>query len=175
MRLRTVRGLRLAGSSAGLAVSLLPVTLWAQGATVAGTFGPWSLYTSEAGATKICFVAAPPSERKPSGANRATTLFYVSAWPKDGVRSEVSVKLGYPIKPGSEVSLSIGKDRFKLFPRDERAYVADATEELKVIEAMKKGASASVSATSARGTETTDTYTLTGLSQALQALAAACP
>jgi invasion protein IalB len=147
----------------------------AEGATVAGVFGGWSLYTTEAGATRLCFIAAPPAERKPPNANRATTLFYVSAWPKDGIRSEVSVKLGYPIKPASEVTVAVGKDTFKLFPKDERAFVADATEELKLIEALKKGSEAAVSATSARGTATTDTYSLTGVKQALQALATACP
>lgn len=162
-------------TAALLAVALLPSVAWAQGATVAGTFGGWSLYTSQAGAAKICFVAAPPSKKEPANANRATTLLYVSAWPKDGIRSEVSVKLGYPIKAASDVSLSVGKETFKLFPKDERAYVADATEELKLIEALKKGATASVAATSERGTSTTDTYPLNGLSQALQALATTCP
>jgi invasion protein IalB len=147
----------------------------AQGATVAGTFGGWNLYTSNAGATMLCFIAAPPTERKPPNANRATTLFYVSAWPKDGIRSEVSVKLGYPIKPASDVTVAVGKDTFKLFPKDERAFVADATEELKLIEALKKGSEVDVSAVSARGTATTDTYSLTGVKQALQALATACP
>lgn len=167
---------RLHRPSAVLAACvLMPAFALAEGATVAGTFGDWSVYTSQTGDTKICFAAAAPSEKKPAAANRATTLLYISAWPKDGVRSEVSVKLGYPIKAGSAITVSVGKDAFSLFPKDERAYVADATQELKLIEALKKGAKATVAATSERGTETTDTYTLTGLSQALQTMAAACP
>lgn len=162
-----------------LAMALAPLAtadgVAAQGATVAGAYGSWSLYTTDAGATKLCFIAAQPSERAPPNANRATTLFYVSAWPKDGIRSEVSIKLGYPIKPASEVTVAVGKDTFKLFPKDERAYVADTTEELKLIEALKKGSAAAVSAVSARGTATTDTYTLSGVKQALQALATTCP
>jgi invasion protein IalB len=104
------------------------------------------------------------------------SLFYISAWPKDGVKAEVSVKLGFPVKSGSDVKVSIDKDSFKLFPKDERAFVADATQELKLIEAMKKGTRLKVEAKGERGTTTTtDTYSLSGFSQAIQALAAACP
>jgi hypothetical protein len=85
------------------------------------------------------------------------------------------VKLGYPIKTPSTVTVSVGDESFKLFPKDERAYVADTTEEMKLVEALKKGSTASVAATSTRGTDTTDTYSLTGVTQALQALATNCP
>lgn len=156
-------------------LSAMTTAAAAQGASVSGTFGAWSLYTTAAGASQLCFVAAAPEEKKPATANRATMLFYISAWPKDGVRSEVSVKLGYPIKKGSTVEVAVGKETFKLFAKDERAYVANATEELKLLEALKKGAKVVVAATSERGTTTTDVYSLTGLTQALQAMAETCP
>lgn len=157
------------------ALALLPTAALSQGANVAGTFGAWSLYTSDASGSKICFVASEPKDKKPASANRATALLYISAWPKDGIRSEVSVKLGYPIKTPSTVTVSVGDESFKLFPKDERAYVADTTEEMKLVEALKKGSTASVAATSTRGTDTTDTYSLAGVTQALQALATNCP
>ncbi|MCU0954259.1 MAG: invasion associated locus B family protein [Hyphomicrobium sp.] len=145
-----------------------------QATAVEGTFGSWGLYSNDASGSKLCFVAATPSDKKPSSANRGPALLYVSAWPKDGIRSEVSVKLGYPVKPDSTVTVTIGNETFSLFPKDERAFVADSTQELKLVEALKKGSKADVTATSARGTETTDTYTLTGLKQALSELAKKC-
>jgi invasion protein IalB len=151
-----------------------PTAARAQGANVGATFGTWSVFTSDS-QNKLCFVASAPEDKKPAGANRAAVLFYISAWPKDGVRSEVSVKLGYQIKGGSAITVKVGKDSFKLFAKEERAFVADTTQELKLIEAMKKGQKVQVSATSERGTDTTDTYALSGLSQALQAMIAACP
>ncbi len=72
------------------------------------------------------------------------------------------------------MTVTIGNETFSLFPKDERAFVADSTQELKLVEALKKGSKADVTATSARGTETTDTYTLTGLKQALSELAKKC-
>lgn len=160
-------------------VAVLPL-LWsstaarAEGVTVAGTFGAWSLYKSESKTHKICFVAAAPEDKKPAKANRATVLFYISAWPKDGVRSEVSVKLGYQIKAKSPVKVAIGEQSFELFGKDERAFVADATDELKLIEQLKKGSKMTVDGISERGTETSDTYSLAGISQALQQMAGEC-
>lgn len=147
----------------------------AQTANLVSKFGEWNLLTSDANAQKICFAAAKPSDSEPKGANRAPIYFYISAWPKDGVKSEVSIKLGYPIKKGSEVTLTVGESAFSLFSKDDRAFVADPTNELKVVEAMKKGSKMTVQGTSERGTATTDTYSLSGISQALQALATSCP
>lgn len=157
-----------------VALGLAPLAAHAQATTVEGTFGSWSLYSNESAGARLCFAAATPAEKKPATATRGPTLLYVSAWPKDGIRSEVSVKLGYPVKPDSTVTVTIGTDTFSLFPKEERAYVADATQELKLVEALKKGSKADVTATSARGTETTDTYTLSGLTQALTELSKTC-
>lgn len=144
------------------------------------TFGDWTLY-SERGQQQICFLASPPSETAPPGVKRETALLYVSAWPKEGVRSEVSVKLGFPLRKNTEPSISVtganpGQPAaFRAFVRDDRAFVADPTQELKLLEAMKKGTRLTVQATSERGMVVTDTYSLAGISAGLQALAAGCP
>lgn len=168
-----LRILPMFGAFALIAAS--PLTAAAQGAVETGRYGAWIMHQSADATSKICFAATQPTAKEPAGANRAKALLYVSAWPKEGVKAEVSIKLGYPIKTGSDITVTIGSDAFMLFPKEERAYVADATEELKLIEAMKKGSKLTVQATSERGTATIDTYSLAGLSQALQALAASCP
>ena len=99
-----------------LSAILAPLAANAQATTVEGTFGAWSLYANESADPKLCFAAATPSEKKPATANRGPTLLYVSAWPKDGIRSEVSVKLGYPVKPDSTVTVAVGTDTFSAVP-----------------------------------------------------------
>lgn len=167
------RRLLILGASLLSTASAIPAH--AQGALEIGRRGAWIIHQTPDADSKICFAATPPVAKEPAGANRSKMLLYVSAWPKEGVKAEVSVKLGYPIKAGSDVTVTVGDDAFALFPKDDRAFVSDATEELKLIEAMKKGSKLIVQATSERGTATTDTYSLAGLSQALQALAASCP
>lgn len=143
-------------------------------AMVMKEFNAWSLHQSRDAKHNICYVVSKPVRKLPKTANRAAIVFYVTAWPKDGVRNQVSVKLGYPIDAGKTISAQIGSDSFKLTARDERAYVYDATQELKLLDAMKKGSSMVVKATSQRGTQTTDTYSLRGISSALKALAEDC-
>lgn len=173
--MKTRLKLRLFALAALTAAGLSGPPETAAATVVAGQFGDWALHINETGATKICFAAAEPKEKLPQGTNRATTVFYVSAWPKEGVKGEVSVKLGFPIKSQSMVAVLVGKDEFKLFSKEERAFVSDATQELKLIESMKKGSGLVVKATSERGTATTDTYSLNGFAQAIQELAKACP
>lgn len=136
--------------------------------------GSWSLYADAASPKSVCFIAAQPLAVEPLGANRGPIFFYISAWPKEGVKAEPSVKVGYPVKPDADMTVTVGTDTFKLFVKGERGFVQDPNEELKLIEALKKGSNAFVKATSARGTATTDTYSLGGISAALDKLAATC-
>jgi len=137
--------------------------------------GTWSLYADTASPKQVCFVAAAPQAVEPIGANRGPIYFYISAWPKDGIKLEPSIKAGYPVKPDKDMTVTIGSDIFKLFGKGDRGFVNDPTEELKLIESMKKGSSAIVKGVSAKGTGTTDTYSLSGLAQALDKMAATCP
>jgi len=158
-----------------LSVSLSSPHSWAQStAMVMKEFKAWTLHQSRSATHNICYVTTKPISKKPSKANRAAIVFYVSAWPKEGIRSEVSVKFGYPLDAKKPITITIGNNIFKLSARDERAYFYDATKELKMIDAMKQGSNMIVKANSKRGTATTDTYSLNGITSALKSLADSC-
>jgi hypothetical protein len=147
-------------------------------ATVVGTFSDWTLYSNADDAGKICFLASIPAATEPANLKRDPALLYISSWPKDGVKSEISIKLGFPAKKAPDpVAAIVGSApaSFKLFPKDDRVYVSDSTQELKLLEAMKKGSKLTVQAVSERGTTVTDTYSLNGIGAALQAFASGCP
>jgi hypothetical protein len=169
-----VRTTSIAAGAAAL-TSLLAVTATAQTVAQVEKQGAWTLYADTATPKAVCFIAAQPQAVEPLGANRGPIFFYITAWPKDGVKAEPSIKVGFPVKPEADMTVTVGTDTFKLFIKGERGFVSDATEELKLVEALKKGSNAFVKATSARGTATTDTYSLSGLAAALDKLAAACP
>ncbi len=136
-------------------------------------FGDWRVVAHEGSEGLICFaVAVPKSSDPPSASNGAH--FYVSSWPKAGVRAEVSVKTSVPLKPGAPASIAVDQTFYKLFSKGDRAYVIDATDELKLLEAMKKGSTVTVLAYSEKGTVSKDTYSLAGITQALQAVSAGC-
>jgi hypothetical protein len=146
----------------------------AQAVKLVSRFNDWNVYAHESAATRICFATSQPNATEPAGARRDPIYFYVSAWPKEGVKSEVSVRIGYPFRKGSAVTVTIGDTAFNLFTDNDKAFVADPNAELKLLEAMKKGSVMVVRGTSERGTQTKDTYSLTGVAQALQKVTAGC-
>lgn len=140
-----------------------------------GKFGDWSLTTAGKGDAKNCYVASEVKEPAAGVADRSQSVIYISAWPKDGIKAEVSIKLGYAAKSDGGAKVTIGKDSFALFIKDEHAFVADPTMELKLVEAMKKGSKLVVEATTASDGMVKDGYSLSGIMGALAAQAAACP
>jgi len=155
-----------------IAISAPPAL--AQKAAFKEKSGDWSVYAHDAGGKKTCFAAAQPRSKKPKNVKRDPIYFYVSNWPKDKVSGEISIKMGYPLKPGVPGTIKIGDKSFKLFTKGEGAYIEKADVEKQVVAAMKVGATMIVQGRSTRGTLTTDEYSLTGISKALDAVAAAC-
>lgn len=146
----------------------------AQDVSKLATMVDWSLYTDAASPHLFCFITSTPKSSEPSDAKRDAPRIYISAWPKDGVKGELSVRLGFAAKKDAEVTAAVGTQSFRLFASGERAFVEDATAELKLLEAMRKGARLAVSATTSSGTAITDSYSLSGLGQAMGELQSTC-
>jgi Ca2+-binding RTX toxin-like protein len=62
-----------------------------------------------------------------------------------------------------------------IITKDANAWIKNQAEEAKFVDALKKGAKLIVKAASLRGHVTTDSYSLTGLAQALERVAKECP
>ncbi len=139
--------------------------------------GDWSVFIYEDASGRVCFAASAPTDMEPKAATakRTPVVFYVTAWQKEGVRNEVSVKLGYAMKPKSAAAVTAGGRSFSLPGDDDKAYAKDSADELKLLAAMAGGGSMVVKATSAKGTATTDQYSLEGLTAAVQKAQEACP
>lgn len=137
--------------------------------------GDWSVFVFEDANGRVCFAAAAPTEMQPKTAKRTPVVFYVTTWQKDGVRNEVSVKLGYSMKAKSAATVSAGGQNFSLPADDDKAYAKDVSEEQKLLAAMNAGGAMVVKATSTRGTATTDQYSLEGATAAVRKLQEACP
>ena len=145
---------------------------FAQTATLLEKFKDWSAYTNAT--PKVCFAVAQPKATNPKKINRDPIYFYVSRYPAENVEGEVSVKMGYPFKPGATVTLSAGSEKFELFTKDEGAFVEKPEQETKLIAALRKGGTMKIEGTSARGTKTSDEYSLDGAAEALDRAAKEC-
>jgi len=137
--------------------------------TLLGQYGEWGAYTASPGGKRICFAIAKPttSETTPPNRPRNPSYMFISSRPAEKISNEVSIIIGYPFKPGSETIVDIGATSFALTTQQDGAWVKNATEETRMVDAMRAGQSAVVKGMSIKGTRTTDTFSLKGLSQAL--------
>ena len=144
--------------------------------TLIGQFGTWGAYMASPNGKKVCFALAKPSSSKTIPANRPRDPAYafVSTRPSEKVVNEVSIMIGYAVKPGSESTLQVGGATYAMYTRGDGLWIKNAAEEARMVEAMRKSADVVVKATSTRGTETVDTFSTKGLSQALDRVAKDC-
>jgi invasion protein IalB len=141
-----------------------------------GQYGLWGAYTASPGGKKVCFVLAKPtaSETNPPNRPRNPVYIFISTRPTDKVTNEVSLVVGYPFKAGTEATAQVGGTSFALYTQQDGAWIKNATEEAKMVDAMRGGDSAVIKGVSAKGTQSTDTFTLKGMSQALDRTAQEC-
>ncbi|AJA59401.1 Invasion associated locus B family protein [Bradyrhizobium japonicum] len=158
--------------------SVAPAAAVAGGAepTLIGQFGTWGAYSATPNGKKVCFALAKPSSSKTNPPNRPRDPAYafVSTRPAERVNNEVSVMIGYALKPGSESSVEVGGAAFAMYTQGDGLWIKNAAEEERMVEAMRKSADLVVKGISAKGTETTDTFSLKGLAQALDRIAQDC-
>ena len=141
-----------------------------------GQYGEWGAYTASPNGKKLCFALAKPgsSQTTPPNRPRDPAYFFVSSRPADKVKDEISLIIGYPLKPNSEVVAAIGSSSFPFHTQEDGAWVKNPPDEAKMVEAMRKGADIVIKGESSRGTKTTDTFSLKGISQALDKIAQEC-
>jgi hypothetical protein len=145
----------------------------------------WSVFVEEATATagKSCWAVSAPKESvntkdgKPTSVRRGDILLFVT-FAAGKTAGEVSFNGGYPFAPGSNPTIEIGGQVFNFFlapdENPEMAWSASAEDDTKIIAAMRDGASAVMTARSARGTQTKDTFGLSGISAAIDEAAKRC-
>lgn len=144
--------------------------------TLIGQFGTWGAYSATPNGKKVCFALAKPSSSKTNPPNRPRDPAYafVSTRPAEKVNNEVSVMIGYALKPGSESTVEVGGAAYAMYTQGDGLWIKNAAEEERMVEAMRKSADLVVKGVSAKGTETTDTFSLKGLAQALDRISQDC-
>jgi Invasion associated locus B (IalB) protein len=144
--------------------------------TLLGQYGEWGAYTASPGGKKVCFAIAKPtsSQTVPPDRPRNPIYMFISSRPAEKVSNEVSVIIGYPFKPGTEASATVGSTSYALYTQQDGAWIKNAAEEAQMVDAMRAGQSAVIKGVSAKGTQSTDTFSLKGLSQALDRVGQEC-
>jgi len=141
-----------------------------------GQYGDWGAYTATPGGKKVCFALSKPKSQKASkdDVKRDAAYLFIATRPSERVKDEVSVIVGYPLNAKDDATAQVGSATFAMFGQNDGAWIKNAAEEPRLVDAMRKGAELIIKGKSARGTETTDTYSLMGVSNALERVAKEC-
>jgi invasion protein IalB len=137
-------------------------------------YGDWGVYVSQSPKTKVCYALSQPKDRQPSGLKRDAGYFFISTRPGENVHNEVSVIAGFALKEGSDATVDIGSASFPFFTKADGAWMKNAAEEGRLIDALRKGRDFTVKSVSLRGNTTSDRYSLNGIGQALDRATQEC-
>lgn len=143
-----------------------------------GTYGDWGAFVAQGGQggkDKTCYALAQPKDRAPAALKRDPAYVFISSRPGENVRNEVSIIMGFPLKESGESRAEVAGSNFDLVVKGTNAWIKNLADETRFIEALKKGSKLVVRAPSAKGNVTTDSYSLSGLSQALEKVQKECP
>jgi hypothetical protein len=136
----------------------------------------WSVFAEKD--PKECWGVSSPKETvntkdgQPVSVRRGDILLFVTYRP--GAKGEVSFSGGYPFAGGSTVTLDVDGTSFDLFSDGEWAWSGGPTDDDAILAALKKGSAATLTAHSAKGTQTKDSFSLRGFTAAMEEAAKQC-
>jgi hypothetical protein len=138
----------------------------------------WSVFVEES--PKECWGVSAPKETvntrdgRVVSVRRGEILLFVTFRPGSGAAGEVSFTGGYPFAPGSTVDMQVGDRTFQMVTDGEWAWPENASADSALVAALRAGSEAVLSARSARGTVTKDTFSLLGFTAAMEEAEARC-
>lgn len=134
----------------------------------------WTVFAYEEAGKKTCFAVTQPAESLPKGVKRGSIFFSVTHSQVDKTMNAVSTSMGYPLRKNSTPTITIGSKTYSMFAQGETAWPAGDKVQSALVTAMKRGQKMVIKGTSTRGTNTTDTYSLAGITAAIGAAKTHC-
>ena len=139
-----------------------------------GAFKDWSAHTEGKGDAQTCWMYSEPVKDEGNYTRRGRIYMIVTHRPGEKVANQVQFTAGYTFKTGSPVQVVIGAKTFELFTNRDTAWARSTEDDRNIVAAMRAGARMVVTGVSSRGTKTTDTYSLSGVSAAHNAIGKTC-
>ena len=155
-------------------IFLTPLQAFAGQPRLMATHGDWEVYVFFEDGNKVCYIASQPKLKQGDYTKRGEPFALITHRPVENTRDVFSYITGYTYKAGSEATVTIDGSDFMLFTQDETAWAPDADTDKNLSQALRDGSKMVVKGTSARGTLTTDTFSLKGSSKAYERMNSEC-
>ena len=160
-------------------IALLAAALTSLGTAAAApeqvaTYKDWFVYTNGEGAERVCYAVTTPKDRSPTSVTHGDVYVMIATWANGAATEQPSFMAGYSLRDAPDPEVRIGSSRFEMFAAGNEGFVESTEDEQRLVAAMRRGADMRLSAMSERGTATDYTFSLLGVSNALDRAAQAC-
>lgn len=144
-----------------------------------GTFQNWTAWTGSDADGVMCYISAKPQDWGPKEINgaavrRSAIHFLVINRKGLGTKNEVQTLVGYPFAGNANVTATVDGRAYPMTTSGEAAWLAVEADEPAFVNALKAGSTLVVRGTSQKGNVMTDTYSLSGVTAAMNEITRAC-
>jgi len=135
-----------------------------------GQFKQWNAAAYDGENGKRCYIVSTPNVEKPETLRHGDVFFFVKGTPSGEAGTESSFQAGYDFAKDSTVTVTIGDETFRMLTSGNNAWLQRLEREGELLAAMKAGEEMVLAARSARGNETSYSFSLDGVTAASRLL-----
>lgn len=155
-------------------LTLSPQTMAQSQPKLEGTYTDWTVYSRGQGKSKSCFALATPKVESPKSVNHGEIYFMVSNWKSGAATEQPSFLAGYNLKANRAPEARVGSAKYSMYASANEAFIESRSSERALVSKMRAGASMTIKAVSARGTNVTYQFSLKGITAALKRVKTVC-
>lgn len=129
-------------------------------------FGAWSAFSYKSDGGTSCYILSTPTTQMPANVDHGDNFFMVAH--PSGKDYVPEAMVGYDLRQGAPMTAVIDGKTFAMFTQDRHGWVQNEADQPSMIQALKSGDKLELHATSKRGTATSYSYSLSGITAALK-------
>ena len=134
----------------------------------------WYVFTIKQKNIKVCFLTSSAIKSEGDYTKRGDVLFVVTQRSGEKEQAVINFRTGYKFKKNTDVIITIDNKKFNLFTNGSDGWAKDNKTDNEIVKAMIRGSQMLIEGTSSRGTETTDTFSLSGFTAAYETANKTC-
>lgn len=169
-----LRHIKLTALTLSLAFMSVPSVAEASEPRLLATHGDWQTYTRFDGQARICYVLTEPKTKFPSTVNHGDIYFMVANWKSGAAVEQPSFLADFSLKTDKPPIVRVGNGRYPMYVSQNEGFIESGDDEKRLIRAMRAGSNMRIEAVSGRGTVVGYTFSLSGVTAALQRARQAC-
>lgn len=101
------------------AIFILGSSVQAAEPKLIGQHGDWTAYMFMENNSKVCYMVSQPKKSEGNYTKRGDVFALITHRPAEKSRNVFSYVAGYPYKSGSEVTVTVNNQNFRLFTQDD--------------------------------------------------------